>query len=339
MIAPHPYFPGPHSLFGALTRHAEIFDAIERNAMYTASLDFNRRAERWARAHDKPMVGNGDVHRFEQLGLTYSLVDADRSPAAICAAVAAGAAARCHPSSDVGDGHAGRRRHLRLGAGPRSALAGTRGSDRVNGGSVSLTRLMLNQLLHDILKSRVYDVARETPLDAAPRLSRRVSNEVLFKREDQQPVFSFKLRGAYNKIAQLSTQERARGHHHGQRRQPCAGRGALGAQSSGCKATIVMPQTTPQIKVDAVRAMGAEVVLAGDSYSDAKAHCDELVAETGLTFIHPFDDPLVIAGQGTIGAEILRHSQDGLSAIFVPDWRRRVDRRHRRIRERRFGPK
>lgn len=90
VIAPHPYFPGPHSLFGALTRHAEIFDAIERNAMYTASLDFNRRAERWARAHDKPMVGNGDVHRFEQLGLTYSLVDADRSPAAICAAVAAG---------------------------------------------------------------------------------------------------------------------------------------------------------------------------------------------------------------------------------------------------------
>ena len=90
VIAPHPYFPGPHSLFGALTRHAEIFDAIERNAMYTASLDFNRRAERWAHAHDKPMVGNGDVHRFEQLGPTYSLVDADRSPAAICAAVAAG---------------------------------------------------------------------------------------------------------------------------------------------------------------------------------------------------------------------------------------------------------
>ncbi|OFW01163.1 MAG: PLP-dependent threonine dehydratase [Acidobacteria bacterium RIFCSPLOWO2_02_FULL_68_18] len=176
---------------------------------------------------------------------------------------------------------------------------------------------MLNQLLYNILKSRVYDVARETPLDAAPRLSRRLSNEVLLKREDLQPVFSFKLRGAYNKIAHLPEEERARGIITASAGNHSQGV-AFSARTLGLKATIVMPQTTPQIKVDAVRAMGAEVVLAGDSYADAKAHCDELVAETGRTFIHPFDDPLVIAGQGTIGAEILRHSQDRLSVVFVP---------------------
>src|SRR3970040_1229760 len=176
---------------------------------------------------------------------------------------------------------------------------------------------MLTQLLHDILKSRVYDVARETPLDAAPRLSRRLANEVLFKREDLQPVFSFKLRGAYNKIAHLREEEWARGIITASAGNHSQGV-AFSARKLGLKATIVMPQTTPQIKVDAVRAMGAEVVLAGDSYADAKAHCDGMVAETGQTFIHPFDDPLVIAGQGTIGAEILRHSQERLSAVFVP---------------------
>ena len=176
---------------------------------------------------------------------------------------------------------------------------------------------MLTQLLHDILKSRVYDVARETPLDLAPRLSRRLSNEVLLKREDLQPVFSFKLRGAYNKIAHLREEEWARGIITASAGNHSQGV-AFSARKLGLKATIVMPQTTPQIKVDAVRAMGAEVVLSGDSYADAKAHCDTLVQETGLTFIHPFDDPLVIAGQGTIGAEILRHSQDRLSAVFVP---------------------
>jgi threonine dehydratase len=176
---------------------------------------------------------------------------------------------------------------------------------------------VLTRLLHDILKSRVYDVARETPLDAAPRLSRRLSNEVLFKREDLQPVFSFKLRGAYNKIANLSREERARGIITASAGNHSQGV-AFSARKLGLKATIVMPQTTPQIKIDAVLAMGAEVVLAGDSYADAKAHCDTLVASSGLTFIHPFDDPLVIAGQGTIGAEILRHSQDRLSAVFVP---------------------
>jgi threonine dehydratase len=173
------------------------------------------------------------------------------------------------------------------------------------------------QLLQDILTSRVYDVARETPLDPAPRLSARLGNEVLLKREDLQPVFSFKLRGAYNRIAHLSPAERSRGVIAASAGNHAQGV-AFSARQLGLRAIIVMPQTTPAIKVDAVRAMGAEAVLAGDSYAEAKAHCDDLVAETGLTFIHAFDDPLVIAGQGTVGAEILRHSQDRLSAVFVP---------------------
>ena len=177
--------------------------------------------------------------------------------------------------------------------------------------------LSLTQLLHAILTSRVYDVARETPLDRAPILSRRLGNDVLLKREDLQPVFSFKLRGAYNKIAHLTDEERRRGIITASAGNHSQGV-AFSARKLGLRAVIVMPQTTPSIKVDAVKGMGAEVVLAGDSYADAKAHCDTLVVETGMTFIHPFDDPLVIAGQGTIGAEILRHSQDTLSAVFVP---------------------
>ena len=175
----------------------------------------------------------------------------------------------------------------------------------------------LTQLLHDVLTSRVYDVARETPLDAAPRLSQRMGNEVLLKREDLQPVFSFKLRGAYNKIAHLTDRERARGVIAASAGNHAQGV-AFAARKLGLKAVIVMPQTTPQIKVDAVKAMDAEVVLIGDSYADAQAHCDQLIIQTGMTFVHPFDDPLVIAGQGTVGAEILRHSQDSLSAVFVP---------------------
>jgi threonine dehydratase len=175
----------------------------------------------------------------------------------------------------------------------------------------------LTTLLHNILTSRVYDVARETPLDAAPGLSRRLGNTVLLKREDLQPVFSFKLRGAYNKIAHLTPAERARGVITASAGNHSQGV-AYSARKLGLRAVIVMPQTTPRIKVDAVRAMGAEVVLAGDTYGDAKAHCDTLASETGMTFIHPFDDPLVIAGQGTIGAEILRHTQDRLAAVFVP---------------------
>ncbi|MGE3958433.1 MAG: threonine ammonia-lyase, biosynthetic [Vicinamibacterales bacterium] len=176
---------------------------------------------------------------------------------------------------------------------------------------------VLTALLHDILTSRVYDVARETPLDAAAGLSARLGHRVLLKREDLQPVFSFKLRGAYNRIVRLSPAERERGIIAASAGNHAQGV-AYSARTLGLRAVIVMPQTTPAIKVDAVRRLGAEVVLAGDSYSDAKAHCDTLVATTGMTFIHPFDDPLVVAGQGTVGAEILRHSQDDLSAVFVP---------------------
>ncbi|MCE5361047.1 threonine ammonia-lyase, biosynthetic [Candidatus Igneacidithiobacillus taiwanensis] len=175
----------------------------------------------------------------------------------------------------------------------------------------------MKDLLREILCSRVYDVARETPLEAAPKLSARLGREVLFKREDLQQVFSFKLRGAYNRIAQLSSEERQRGVI-----AASAGNHAQGvarsAQFLGIRARIVMPRTTPEIKVQAVRALGAEVVLFGDSYSDAQAHCQQLIAETGMVFIHPFDDPLVIAGQGTVGAEILRQRGTGLDAVFVP---------------------
>jgi threonine dehydratase len=176
---------------------------------------------------------------------------------------------------------------------------------------------VINQLLHDILTSRVYDVARETSLDTAGRLSRRLGNTVLFKREDEQPVFSFKLRGAYNRIAHLTEQERAHGIITASAGNHSQGV-AFSARKLGLRAVIVMPETTPYIKVAAVRDMGAEVVLVGDTYADAQAHCDTLAAQTGMTFIHPFDDPLVIAGQGTIGDEILRHAQDRVSAVFVP---------------------
>src|SRR5688572_28148459 len=176
---------------------------------------------------------------------------------------------------------------------------------------------LLTALLHNVLTSRVYDVAKETALDLAPRLSRRLRNEVLVKREDLQPVFSFKLRGAYNRIAHLPEAQWARGIITASAGNHAQGV-AFSARRLGVPALIVMPQTTPQIKIDAVKAMGADVDLHGDSYADAKAHCDALVAETGRTFIHAFDDPLVIAGQGTIGAEILRHSQDRLAAVFVP---------------------
>ena len=137
-------------------------------------------------------------------------------------------------------------------------------------------------MLRLILNSRVYDVAHETPLEPAPRLSRRLGNEVLLKREDLQPVFSYKLRGAYNRIAHLTEAERARGVIAASAGNHAQGV-AFAARHLGLSALIVMPQTTPEIKVEAVRELGAEVVLAGDSYADAKAHCDELVATTGTT--------------------------------------------------------
>ena len=171
-------------------------------------------------------------------------------------------------------------------------------------------------MLRLILTSRVYDVCRETPLDPAPRLSARLGRPVLFKREDLQPVFSFKLRGAYNRIAHLSESERKRGVI-----AVSAGNHAQGvaysASKLGIHAVIVMPQTTPEIKVEAVRRLGAEVVLHGDNYSDAKVKGDELQRQSGAISIHPFDDPLVIAGQGTIGEELLRQSERDLAAVFV----------------------
>ncbi|MDQ6966746.1 MAG: pyridoxal-phosphate dependent enzyme, partial [Mariprofundaceae bacterium] len=174
-----------------------------------------------------------------------------------------------------------------------------------------------NPYLYAIEHSRVYDIARETPLELAPRLSARLHNEVLLKREDMQPVFSFKLRGAYNKIAQMSDAECARG-------VICASAGnhaqgvAMSAAYRNCKATIVMPTTTPDIKVRAVEAMGGTVVLSGDSYSDASAHANKLCAENGMHFVHPYDDPEVIAGQGTIAEEMLRQTTSDMDAVFVP---------------------
>jgi threonine dehydratase len=169
--------------------------------------------------------------------------------------------------------------------------------------------------LERILNARVYDVAIETPLELATNLSVRVHNRVFLKREDMQPVFSFKLRGAYNKMANLSPQALKRG-------VICASAGnhaqgvALSAQKLGVRAVIVMPATTPQIKIDAVRARGGEVVLAGESYSDAYAHAVELEKREKLTFVHPYDDPDVIAGQGTIGMEILRAHPEPIHAVF-----------------------
>ena len=174
----------------------------------------------------------------------------------------------------------------------------------------------MHDYIKKILTARVYDVAIESPLEAMSRLSRRLNNRVLIKREDLQPVFSFKLRGAYNKIAQLPPEMLEKG-------IICASAGnhaqgvALAAQRVGAKATIVMPRTTPAIKVQAVRDRGGKIVLFGDTYDEACQHARQLAAEKGLTFIHPYDDPEVIAGNGTIGMEILRQHPDPIAAIFI----------------------
>ncbi len=170
--------------------------------------------------------------------------------------------------------------------------------------------------LKKILTSRVYDVAIETPLELAPILSARTDNKIYFKREDMQSVFSFKLRGAYNKMAHLSPAQRKHG-------VICASAGnhaqgvALSAKKLGCRAVIVMPTTTPAVKIDAVKARGGEVVLFGESYSDAYAHALTLEKKQKLSFVHPFDDPDVIAGQGTIAMEIVRQHSGPIHAIFV----------------------
>ncbi|MCX7209127.1 MAG: threonine ammonia-lyase, biosynthetic [Burkholderiales bacterium] len=170
--------------------------------------------------------------------------------------------------------------------------------------------------LKKILTSRVYDVAIETPLELAPALSRRLNNQIFFKREDMQSVFSLKLRGAYNKMAHLTPAQLKHG-------VICASAGnhaqgvALSAHRLGCRAVIVMPLTTPKVKIDAVKARGGEVVLFGESYSDAYAHALQLEKKHKLSFVHPFDDPDVIAGQGTIGMEILRQHAAPIHAVFV----------------------
>jgi threonine dehydratase len=173
------------------------------------------------------------------------------------------------------------------------------------------------EYLDRIRAARVYDVAIETPLEEAPKLSRRLGQRVLCKREDLQPVFSFKLRGAYNKIASLPDAAIARG-------VVCASAGnhaqgvALAARRRGVHATVVMPLTSAAIKIEAVRDLGASVVLYGETYDDAYAHATALERESGAVFVHPFDDPDVIAGQGTVGLEILRQHPDPIAAIFVP---------------------
>ena len=177
--------------------------------------------------------------------------------------------------------------------------------------------MQMSDYLELIRDARVYDVAEETPVDLASNLSRRLGNRVLMKREDLQPVFSFKLRGAYNKIAQLSDDELGNG-------VICSSAGnhaqgvALAARRRGVRAVIVMPITTPSIKIDAVSALGGEVVLHGDTYDDAYARARELAAKENLIFIHPFDDALVIAGQGTIGKEILEQVDEDIDILFVP---------------------
>jgi threonine dehydratase len=168
-----------------------------------------------------------------------------------------------------------------------------------------------------IRNSSVYDVAVESPLDYARNLSERLNNRIWLKREDLQPVFSFKLRGAYNKLASLSDSELGNG-------VICSSAGnhaqgvALAAQCRGIRSVIVMPVTTPSIKVDSVKSLGGEVILHGDTYDDAYAHARELEKKHGLVFIHPFDDPAVIAGQGTIGMEILNQASEDIDAVFVP---------------------
>jgi threonine dehydratase len=176
---------------------------------------------------------------------------------------------------------------------------------------------MAYDYIKKILTARVYDVARETPLEFAPMLSQRTANQVWLKREDEQPIFSFKCRGAYNKMAALGRDTLKHGVVAASAGNHAQGV-ALAASRLKARATIVMPRTTPQIKVDAVRRLGGKVVLHGDSYDEAYEHAVQLGDSTGLTFVHPYDDPDVIAGQGTIGFEILKQHAGKVDAIFVP---------------------
>ncbi|MEJ2310094.1 MAG: threonine ammonia-lyase, biosynthetic [Gammaproteobacteria bacterium] len=176
---------------------------------------------------------------------------------------------------------------------------------------------MPSKYLEKILRARVYDVAEETPLDYAPRLSQKLGNNIHLKREDLQSVFSFKLRGAYNKLANMPEEQRKHGVVAASAGNHAQGV-ALAARHMGIPATIVMPQTTPPIKIEAVRMLGAKAVLHGDAYDEAYAHAIDLTKRKNLNFIHPFDDPDVIAGQGTVGVEILRQHQEPIHSVFVP---------------------
>ncbi len=176
---------------------------------------------------------------------------------------------------------------------------------------------MPQNYLKRILDARIYDLAVETPLDAVPLISSRIGNNVLLKREDLQPVFSFKVRGAYNKLRRLSDEQKANGVVAASAGNHAQGL-ALAAKHLGIKAIIVMPKTTPAIKVDAVKRRGAKVVLMGDAYDGAAEHAQKLVEEKGMTYIHPFDDPDVIAGQGTVAMELLRQHAGPIDAIFIP---------------------
>ena len=175
----------------------------------------------------------------------------------------------------------------------------------------------MEDLLKKILTSRVYEAAVETPLEEATTLSEKLGNRILLKREDHQPVFSFKIRGAYNKIAQLSDKQKKCGVLAASAGNHAQGV-AFSANKLGISSLIVMPETTPQIKVDAVKHFGGKVVLHGTSYSEAADYAAELEREQGLVYIHPFDDPLVIAGQGTVADELLRQNPGELDAVFVP---------------------
>ncbi len=176
---------------------------------------------------------------------------------------------------------------------------------------------MPQKYIEKILRAKVYDVAAETPLDCALSLSERLANTVYLKREDLQSVFSFKIRGAYNKMSQLDEVSKAKGVIAASAGNHAQGV-ALSAKKLGIKALIVMPKTTPEIKIKSVKSKGAKIVLFGDSYDEAYGHAQELAVEKGMVFIHPFDDPDVIAGQGTVAMEILRQQTGDLHAIFVP---------------------
>ncbi len=180
----------------------------------------------------------------------------------------------------------------------------------------SALRKLLDQYRARIEAARVYDVASVSALELAPKLSQRLDNRVLFKREDQQSVYSFKLRGAYNKIVKLTPEQRARGVVTASAGNHAQGV-ALAARHLGLAAHIVMPRTTPALKVESVRALGGKAILHGDAYDDAREHAEQLVTEKGWTMVHPYDDPEVIAGQGTIGLELLQQCAE-LDAVFVP---------------------